>query len=222
MTSPQPPIPLPPHEGDDEKLTAKQAERRQRILIAVRKLVGELGYAQVSMRDVAAEAQVAHATLYNLYTNKDNLVLAALQDNIGRIVRIREEDYSNALEKYLGIVRAIVQDIIASPRYADAMTQLLFNASPSDEVVTVLIAKRITHDHNSLLDMRDQGLILAGADLAATARQLTGAYWSSMLLWIKGFTALHDVPRETIRAHKLVVSAVATKQGKNVLSHIPD
>ncbi len=220
MTSHQTPIPIPPQESDNETLTPKQAERRQRILVAVRKLVSNLGYAQVSMRDVAAEAGVAHATLYNLYTNKDNLVLAALQDNIGRVARIRQEENTNPVEKYLGIVRAVVQDVVDGPRYAEAMSQLLFNASPTDDVVKVLIANRIAYDRRSLLDMKDHGLIMDNADLEPLARQLTGTYWSSMLLWMKGFTALHDVPRETIRAHKLVLSAVATKRGHEALSQV--
>ncbi len=207
-------------ESDDETLTPKQAERRQRILVAVRKLVSDLGYARVSMRDVASEAGVAHATLYNLYTNKDNLILAALQDNIGQVARSRDDHHTNALERYLEIVRAVVLDIVDSPRYAEAMNQLLFNASPSDDVVKVLIANRIAYDRRSLLEMQDQGLIKDRVDLSTIARQLTGTYWSSMLLWMKGFTALHDMAEETIIAHKLVLSAVATKRGHEALSQV--
>ena len=209
-------------ESDDQTLTPKQAERRRRILAAVRKLVGDIGYASFSMRDVAAEAGVAHATLYNLYTNKDNLVLAALQDNIGRLTRIREENFTNTLEKYLGIVRVIVQDVVDGPHFAEAMTQLLFNASPSDDVVRVLMTNRIAHDRTSLLHMREEGLVADDIDVDVIARQLTGTYWSSMLMWMKGFTALHDVPKETIRAHKLVLGAVATTYGKEVLTQIPE
>ena len=55
-----------------------KAERRERILIAARKLVGEGGYDGLTMRDLARAARVSVPTLYNLFGSKDQLVEAYL------------------------------------------------------------------------------------------------------------------------------------------------
>ena len=68
-------------------LTPRQRERHDRILACTRQQVARLGYDGVNMRDLAAAADVSTRTLYNLYENKDTLILAAsreLLDAIGQ------------------------------------------------------------------------------------------------------------------------------------------
>lgn len=58
------------------------AENRQRILNAAIKLFEQHGVEQVSMNQIAMEAQIGSGTLYRRYKNKSELCLDLIKDNI--------------------------------------------------------------------------------------------------------------------------------------------
>ncbi|WAH40590.1 TetR/AcrR family transcriptional regulator [Alicyclobacillus fastidiosus] len=58
------------------------AENRQRILAAALKLFEQNGVEQVSMNQIAIEAQIGSGTLYRRYRNKSELCLDLIKDNI--------------------------------------------------------------------------------------------------------------------------------------------
>lgn len=58
------------------------AENRQRILDAALKLFEQYGVEQVSMNQIAIEAQIGSGTLYRRYRNKSELCLDLIKDNI--------------------------------------------------------------------------------------------------------------------------------------------
>ena len=58
--------------------SARQLERQSHIIETARRLLEEEGYEGMTMRGLAKQAGVAQGTLYNLYSSKDELVLAAI------------------------------------------------------------------------------------------------------------------------------------------------
>ena len=58
------------------------AENRQRILDAAIKLFEQHGVEQVSMNQIAMEAQIGSGTLYRRYRNKGELCLDLIKDNV--------------------------------------------------------------------------------------------------------------------------------------------
>ena len=63
--------------------TARQMDRRRRILESTRDLLAEGGYDGLQMRVLAERAGVSPMTLYNRFGNKDDLILTALQEMLG-------------------------------------------------------------------------------------------------------------------------------------------
>jgi AcrR family transcriptional regulator len=59
-----------------------KAERRERILVAARKLITQGGVEALSMRQLAREAQLSVATLYNLYGSKADILYALLDQGM--------------------------------------------------------------------------------------------------------------------------------------------
>ena len=59
-----------------------KAERRERILVAARKLITHGGVEALSMRQLAREAQLSVATLYNLYGSKADILYALLDQGM--------------------------------------------------------------------------------------------------------------------------------------------
>lgn len=58
------------------------AENRQRILDTASGLFEQFGVEQVSMNQIASEAQIGPGTLYRRYRNKGEICLDLIKDNV--------------------------------------------------------------------------------------------------------------------------------------------
>src|SRR3546814_14879486 len=87
------------------------AERRQRILYEVRKLVNEEGLEGFSMREISKRANVAPKTLYNAFGDRDRLIGCAIRevyDAVRQNVQFRTSDRTleGLLDRAIEIGRA--------------------------------------------------------------------------------------------------------------------
>jgi AcrR family transcriptional regulator len=70
----------------------KKARTRRAIADAAARLFAEHGYEQVSVSDVAREAEVSEQTVYNYFATKEHLVTdydQEVQDQLSRLIRTR-------------------------------------------------------------------------------------------------------------------------------------
>ena len=178
-------------------ITARQQERRDRILECTRQQVARLGYDGVNMRDLAIAADVSTATLYNLYHSKDELILAAVQELLGDI-SVSIEHQRTGLDHLLARYEVTADIIVENPRYADAMGRMLFAAEPSAPIVGQLISAACEEVMNDLEAMQGQGNLNESVDVERLARDVAANAWASILMWMKGFIALHDFKDEYI------------------------
>ena len=182
-----------------KNLTAVQQQRRERILFSAREQLSRLGYDGLNMRDLAVVADVSTSTLYNLYQSKDTLILAALEDRLqdldGKVVASSEPGLERCLKRF----ELVAEQIIETPQYASAMGTMLFNAQASDPIVKVLLGASLALYTTELKEMRAAGDLREDADIRFIARSLASTGWSAMLMWMKGFVALHDFRDEYIR-----------------------
>lgn len=176
-------------------ITPRQQDRRNRILECTRQQVARLGYDGVSMRELAIEADVSTATLYNLFNSKDELILAASQELLADIVD-QSGQGERGLSRFIKRLEVTAQTIVSNPKYADAMGRMLFVAEASAPVVKLLMDQSRRQNEISLREMQEDGDLIENVDLERLARDLAGISWSVNLMWMKGFIALHDFQHE--------------------------
>lgn len=196
--------------ADKNSLTPLQQARRDRILRTTRDQLSRHGYEGTNMRNLAAAADVSPTTLYNLYENKDVLILSALRDQLadmGRRVQVTPED---GFEFVLRSRQAVAQQIIDTPKWAAAMTRLLFQSGPDDPITETLLTSAVAGQTQALAAMRDAGEIDPQTDIDALGRTIVGANWSSILLWTKGLLPLEELPDEYVRHGLLLLYPAAT------------
>jgi AcrR family transcriptional regulator len=85
------------------------AENRKRILDAAIKLFEQHGVEQVSMNQIAMEAQIGSGTLYRRYRNKSDLCLDLIKDNIAQLfedieVYLKEHQTAPPRERLKGVL----------------------------------------------------------------------------------------------------------------------
>lgn len=176
-------------------ITPRQQDRRDRILEITRQQVAQLGYDGVNMRELAVEADVSTATLYNLFNSKDELILAASE---ALLVGIAEQVEGRGVQRLINQLEATADVIISHPNYADAMGRMLFAAEASAPVVKMMIDNSRRGYETVLRQMQADGELVDGVYIDKLARNLAGVIWSVNLLWMKGFIALHDFREEYV------------------------
>jgi AcrR family transcriptional regulator len=81
------------------------------ILDAALSLLTERGYAAMSMEELAAKAGISKPTLYNHFTTKDDIVVAAATRGMDRVIALidGELEGQTPLERLATLLRAVLQ-----------------------------------------------------------------------------------------------------------------
>ncbi|HZT65073.1 MAG TPA: TetR family transcriptional regulator [Acidimicrobiales bacterium] len=164
-------------------LTARQQERRDRILDAALELASEGGYEAVQMRDVAARASVALGTLYRYFASKDHLLAAAWARWAGQLgPRIMSRPLRGATmaEQATDFYHRATRAFEREPRLASAVLQAAVStdasAAESQAEVSALVGRIVMSVMEGLDPVR-----------AAGVRDVLNHVWySSLLQWVGG------------------------------------
>jgi hypothetical protein len=75
----------------------------------------------------------------------------------------------------------------------------LFSADARDPIVRMLIGASLSFNREELAEMAARGELREETDRDFLARSLSSIGWSTVLMWMKGYVALHDFKREYVR-----------------------
>jgi len=111
------------------KRSQKREETRQDILSAAAKLFSEKGYAQSSVEDIAAAAEVVKGTFYYNFSSKEDVVVALRHQSVQKAISEAEE----LSEQNVSPVKCIEHYLVASSRWSEENPELalvLFSNGP--------------------------------------------------------------------------------------------
>jgi TetR/AcrR family transcriptional regulator, cholesterol catabolism regulator len=165
------------------------ARRRSRVLEEARNLIAEAGYDGVTMRLLAERSEVASATLYNIYGNKETLVAAAVGELFEEQMERATASRSQGLEGTIARIRLIADEIRSMPEYTRAMITVYFSSTP-ENLVRDLLRRITTEAHRGLLEsMRKAGGLLPWVDIDLLASQTANHQYAAVHDWAIGKVA---------------------------------
>jgi AcrR family transcriptional regulator len=110
---------------DVASMRRDQRERRDRIIRAAMRLMVEVDYAKLQVRDVAEEADVALGTLYRYFTSKDHLFACALLEwSSGFGGRLDRASGAPTVDRVKDVYRRAARAFEREPRVYDVLVQL--------------------------------------------------------------------------------------------------
>jgi TetR/AcrR family transcriptional regulator, cholesterol catabolism regulator len=166
------PIAAPPRAAPDvASMRRDQRERRDRIVQAARRLMVEVDYGKLQVRDVAEEAGVALGTLYRYFTSKDHLLACALLEwASGFDEHLDRTSSAPAVDRVKAVYRRAARAFEREPRVFDVVVQMQASRDPDTTAVFAEFSQRTTEAFGAAL-----------ADLPAPDRDDAVAVMSAVL-----------------------------------------
>ncbi len=174
------------------------------MIDAAFELGAEGGYDAVQMRDVAATANVALATIYRNFSSKDQLLAAAMTEWIERLhdrVTQRPARGATATEQMIDVLDRACAAMSLQPKLSMALLRAM--ASPDAGV-----RKRGGEVGSSIATVGDPILAHLPADVRADILAVLGHVWySSLVTWANGRSDFDSVTSELHRACRALIPA---------------
>ncbi len=190
-------------------------DRAKRIVDTAVMLAERDGYQAVRLRDVAATAQVALGTVYKRFASKEEILIAALEQESEKLVaKIGKKPVpgDNQIERVRFVFNALTKGLLRRPNLAKALVRSLASGDPN-------ITERVASFHALITAMvmaairgEAVGNVAEwGGDVDEQERTiasiLQNVWFASFVGWAGG---LHDVPQvlaDTDKATQLLLAA---------------
>lgn len=197
----------------------RQRARRAAILDTTREILAKNGYDGTTIRDIASQAGVAKGTLYNIYGGKDGLIVSAVVD-------VRQDIGERAMERFgpsrgigriLATDRAMIEQIVENPTYAEAVARAMFGAQAASLLVPNLIDIPIATQARYLEVAKEAGEIDPDTDIQSLARHLVIQSWGMLMALCVERLSPDELSRFAAHAIVRVLRSVVTPAAQDQL-----
>lgn len=170
-----------------------KAERRRRIVVAARELIRETGDSGLSMRAIAARAEVSLTTPYNLFGSKRAIVVAVLED-----VREFHERFSSlhqvgAIDRIFHAIQISLSYYSEDPEFYRTLWTEALDMSGKELRADLITPQRYAFWWALISEAAKEDALLPGIDLDLLLRNLDLVFGSVMLAWVLGAIEVEDL-----------------------------
>ncbi len=168
------------------------AESKKKVIRAARAIIREEGIDALSMRNLANESKLALRTLYNLYENKENVIIEVFEQGTRIIedatVSLQKDMESGPwktayYEEWIGAIEPIFLEnkALLKPSVIAGFSM----GYPCSEKLTEIHKRRIHMLRKTLEMAAARDLIWTDLDLAACADLAYHSYFNAVLRWAR-------------------------------------
>ena len=163
-----------------------KAERRRRIVAATRDLIRETGDTGLSMRAIAARADVSLTTPYNLFGSKRAIVIAVLEDVREFHERFSSLHRTDPIDRIFQALKLSLSYYAEDPDFYRTLWSEALNLSGKELRSELITPQRYAFWWALLAEAQRQGALLPDLDLDLLLRNLDLVFGSTMLAWVLG------------------------------------
>lgn len=183
------------NESTRRRLTARQADTVQGLTVAAVEELRESGYADLTVRNVAARAGVAPATAYTYFSSKNHLVAEVFWRRLHASEPADEHGESTA-DRVVRVLREIALLVSDEPELAAACTAALLGADPDVQHLRARIGAEIRRRIESALGEDADPAVVNALELA----------WSGAMVHAgMGHTSYSRIADRLTEAAKLIM-----------------
>ena len=196
-----------------------QAERRKRILRETLKLLQEASPADISMAQIAELSDVSTKTLYNLFKNRNGLLLAAAAQT-----RADTQSSANVMNASEGIYRILeltqrtMDNFERSPEFMNSAMSVVVGISAKEEAEHHRVGITQQWFYEMLLVAESEEQLWPGTDCVQLSQILAASQWGATLMWQKGLISLETLKRQAIIKHCIDLMPFCREQTRDWLN----
>lgn len=165
----------------------QKAERRERILAAVRLVIGEQGYENLTMRDLARSARVTVPTIYNLIGGKEAVLFAAIEEQTAQfLASIDRAQRRSPASHALSVVDSCTTELLRLPDYYRTLLSILLGRPAARSMRDLVDAALTGAFARALEEMRAAGELAPWANPQMLARSLGSQLEYTSMRWASG------------------------------------
>ena len=131
-------------ESTRRRLSGKRADTVRRLSRATVEVLREVGYHELTLQAVAAQAGVARATAYTYFSSKDHLIAEVYWRRLAT-EQPPESTSADVKTRVIAVLRRLAFLVADEPALADALRVVINSSDPDVELLRAEIAKR-THE----------------------------------------------------------------------------
>ncbi len=131
-------------ESTRRRLTGKRADTVRRLSRATVEVLRDVGYHELTLQAVAAQAGVARATAYTYFSSKDHLIAEVYWRRLST-EQPPESRSTDVKTRVIAVLRRLSFLVADEPALADALRVVINSSDPDVELIRAEIAKR-THE----------------------------------------------------------------------------
>jgi len=156
-------------------LKKKERRERQEIIVdAAERVFARKPFDSVSIRDIAGEAGISHASIYRYFPDQQTLFVEAFLRGAENIVNFLSDLVDSANESSIELVtERFICYLIENDRYFRMMTHFMLDGSLSGELV-----ERLNETERSLIDQLDR--LFLKMNVEGEVRLLSHAFFAAM------------------------------------------
>jgi len=196
-----------------------QAERRKRILRETLKLLASEPPSDISMAQIAELSDVSTKTLYNLFKNRNGLLLAAAAQT-----RADTQSSANVMNASEGIYRILeltqrtMDNFERSPEFMNSAMSVVVGISAKEEAEHHRVGITQQWFYEMLLVAESEEQLLPETDCMQLSQILAASQWGVTLMWQKGLISLETLKRQAIIKHCIDLMPFCREQTRDWLS----
>jgi AcrR family transcriptional regulator len=195
-----------------------QQERRQRILRAARSELEKHGVAALTMKGIAEASDVSLKTLYNLFGNRELLLLLVASEQLDELEKnTLARDIEPGIPQLLAYAEGAMQLFSAAPDLAAVTVRILLQADNDLQPAHVQLERVRKFAHEALCYAAERGEFLSDFDLDELSILISGQQWGLALMWDKGLLSLDQLQTQLTISHCLTLSPLCRGERKRWL-----
>lgn len=180
-------------EATRRQLTARQADTVRRLTEAAAEEIREVGYEDLSVRDVARRAGVAAATAYTYFGSKDHLLAEIFWRRLSALPTAGKKATAAPLADVTAVLRELALLVSDEPELAAGCTAAMFGSEPDVRQLRLYIGRQI-HER-----------IEAAAGRGPQCRALELAFYGAMVEAGLGYTTYEHMADRLAEAAALIM-----------------
>jgi AcrR family transcriptional regulator len=179
------------------ELNARQAETVERVALAAREELREVGFDGLTVRSVAGRAAVAPATAYTYFSSKNHLIAEIFWRRLVERPHL-EQSSDTPVEAVIAVFTDLVEFIKDEPELAAAVTSALLGSDPDVRELRTLIGSEINDRLTTALGPSGDPEVLAVLNII----------WSGALLQVgMGHARVERMGERLATATRMVLGA---------------